>query len=338
MRHLLASLCGLALAGAAFALAGPSVLARPVTPRPVVTPPLATPHSTPVAIPTEASQPTPTATPTPAATPVVNLTPTQAAPGDSVTVTGSGFAAGTRVQLYIDGPDHPLGSSLVVGGDGTFTSTVTIPAGATVDLHQICAQVNTESPTCAQIQITAAPTPPPTPAPTPTVALSPTAAATPVPTPHATPRPAGNGLLASLFPWILIPIAILAALLVLGIALLVRGRGPRGGGGKELPPVYSDPRGGGEPTVTHRSPRSYQSPGGEGGPVARGYYRRQGGLGAPVRGEPLPARPDRPGLGGRPGPPGGGGRDSLPPGPERRGLPPPDEDDPDDPFAAPPRR
>jgi hypothetical protein len=273
------------------------------------------------------------------------VTPTQARPGDTVTVSGGGFPPGTRAQVYLDGPNHPLGPSTVVGSDGTFTQTVTIPAGATVDLHQICAQVNTETPACAQLQVNPAPTPTPSPVPTPTPVATPaTPAPTAVPTPAATPAPS-NGLLASLWPWILIPIAILVALAVIGIVLLVRSRRSQGTGPGVPPPVMGDPRGGGQPTVTHRSPRGYQPPGEAGSPVPRGYYRR--GVGAPVSGQPLPGSDEPPGLTGSgpdaPGlPPGedqpglpGSGPGSLPPGPEPRELPPADEDDP---FAGPPRR
>jgi len=270
---------------------------------------------------------------------VVNVTPTQAAPGDTVTVSGSGFPAGSRAQVYIDGPNHPLGPSNVVGSDGTFTATVTIPAGATVDLHQICAQVNTQPSACAQLQVTAAPVATPTATPVPTPTATPTPAA--VPTTAATPRPTSNGLLASLFPWILIPIAILLILAVIAIVLLIRSRGSKKAGGQAAPPpVVGDPRGIGQPTVTHRSPRGYQPPEDEAEPVTRGYWRR--GLSTPPPGEPLPGRPETPGLTGRgpadPGLPGRPNQPGLPgsgPGSRPPGLPPGEEDDP---FGAPPRR
>ncbi len=363
MRRLWVAACALALAGAALAVTSPVALARPLPPgvhrAPLAVPrptsratPAASPTPSPRAIPAAAPTPAPAPTPPPP-NPVVNVTPTQAGPGDTVTVSGSGFPPGTRAQVYLDGPNHPLGPSTVVGGDGTFTTTATIPAGATVDLHQICAQVNTNTPACAQLQITAAATPTPVPTPTP-VATPATAAPTATPPTAATPAAAPNGLLASLFPWILIPIAILAILAAIAIVLLVRSRRSRGGGEAAPPPVFGDPRGTGQPTVTHRSPRGYRAPTEPtGGTVSRGYRRE--GIGAPTRGEPLPGRGDRPGLqepgDGNPKLPGGGqgwlpeddrrglpggGPASLPPSARPPGLPPGDDDD--DPFSTPPRR
>lgn len=352
MRRLWVAACALALAGAALALSGPPALASPLPHSPRASQPA---PPTPPTRATPAANPTPTPAPTPPPPPpVVNVTPTQASPGDSVTVSGSSFPPGTRAQVYLDGPNHPLGPSVVVGSDGTFTTQATIPAGATADLHQICAQVNTATPACAQLQVLAAA---PTPAPTPTPVATPaTAEPTAVPTAAATPAPASNSVLSSLFPWILIPIAILVLLAVLAIVLLVRSRRAKGeGGAAPPPPVFGDPRGGGRPTVTHYSPRGYRPPGEPTtDPVARGYRRQ--GIGAPVPGEPLPGGGDRPGLrepgNGNPELPGGGqgrlpgderrglpgrGPGSLPPPRRPPGLPPRDEDD-DDPFSTPPRR
>jgi hypothetical protein len=188
----------------------------------------------------------------------VNLSADQGPVGTQLAVGGTGFERGSRVQLYIDGSNHPLGPSTVVDREGTFQQEVTIPDGATEGQHQICAQVNSQSPTCAPFGVLA---PPPTPTAAPTPTATPTPAPTPTPTstpatpvPIGTPNTSGSAL-SPLFPWILIiPAAILLALLVLAIYLIRRGRG--GGGG--VPPGPT--RRGGRPTVTHRTPRPYQTP------------------------------------------------------------------------------
>ncbi|MDR0359173.1 MAG: hypothetical protein LBJ87_06900 [bacterium] len=187
----------------------------------------------------------------------VNLTTNQGPVGTQLTVSGAGFDRGSRVQVFIDGVDHPLGPSTVVDNQGTFTQNVTIPDGATEGQHQICAQVNSQTPTCSAFGVVA---PPPTATPVPTPTATPTPAPTPTPTSTpATPVPIGTpnnsaGALSPLFPWILIPAAILLGLLVLAIYLIRRGRG----GGTGLPPGPA--RRPGRPTVSHRSSRSYRTP------------------------------------------------------------------------------
>ncbi|MBO0690393.1 MAG: hypothetical protein J2P40_12590 [Candidatus Dormibacteraeota bacterium] len=187
----------------------------------------------------------------------VNLSTDQGPVGTQLTVSGTGFDGGSRVQVFIDGINHPLGPSTVVDGQGTFEQDVTIPGGATVGQHQICAQVNSQTPTCSVFGVVA---PPPTATPVPTPIATPTPAPTPAPTSTpATPIPIGTpsnsaGALSPLFPWILIPAAILLGLLVLAIYLIRRGRG----GSTGLPPGPT--RRPGRPTVTHRSPRSYRTP------------------------------------------------------------------------------
>ncbi|MFZ0216030.1 MAG: hypothetical protein WAM30_08830, partial [Candidatus Dormiibacterota bacterium] len=174
------------------------------------------------------SSPTPVAvqTPTPAPpTPVVNVTPAEGSSGDQVTVSGSSFPPGNRVQLYFDGTNHPLGSSVVVGNDGTFQQPVTVPAGATQAVHQICAQANSQSPACAQYQVIAAattPTPSPAPTPTPTTNPSLTPATS---TPNAASSPAPQGILGELFPGLLIVIGVLIVLAIIALILIFRGRG-----------------------------------------------------------------------------------------------------------------
>ncbi|MGH7918569.1 MAG: hypothetical protein ACREQM_01335, partial [Candidatus Dormibacteraceae bacterium] len=231
----------LALAGAAATLiSNPGAAAQALPHRPH--------HPTrfPAAVSTPAAKPT-----DPPAPEVVNVTPTQASPGQTITVSGSGFRAGTRAQVYLDGPDHPLGPSVVVADNGTFGTQETIPAGATVAVHQVCAQVNTQTPACAQLQVTPAVTTP-TPTAPPTAAPTPTATAAPATSPSAagTPPPR-SGILGSLFPGILIPIAILVILAALAVVLIVRRRGSEGGGEQASPappPAYGDPRGAGQPT------------------------------------------------------------------------------------------
>ena len=189
----------------------------------------------------------------------VNLSTNQGPVGTQLTVSGTGFDPGSRVQVFIDGANHPLGSSTVVDREGTFEQDVTIPDGATEGRHQICAQVNPRTPTCSAFGVAAPPptaTPVPTPTATPTPAPTPTPTSTPAtPVPIGTPNSSGNAL-SPLFPWILIPAAILLGLLVLAIYLIRRGRG--GGGGAAVPPGPA--RGPGRPTVTHRTPRPYRTP------------------------------------------------------------------------------
>lgn len=190
----------------------------------------------------------------------VNLSTDSGPVGTQLTVSGTGFDPGSRVQVFIDGVDHPLGPSTVVGREGTFEQDVTIPDGATEGRHQVCAQVNSQTPTCSAFGVVAPPptaTPVPTPTATPTPAPTPTPTSTPAtPVPIGTPNNSGSAL-SPLFPWILIiPAAVLLGLLVLAIYLIRRGRG--GARGPGVPPGPT--RGPGRPTVTHRSPRPYRTP------------------------------------------------------------------------------
>jgi hypothetical protein len=228
----------------------------------------------------------------------VSLSPNQGPVGTQLTVSGTGFDPGSRVQVYIDGPDHPLGSSAVVTRAGTFEHQVTIPDGATEGGHRICAQVNSQTPTCSGFGVVAAP---PTPTATPTPTPTPTSTPTPTPTQSATPVPvaptptSSGGALSPLFPWILLPAAILLGLLALAIYLIRRGRG----GTPSVPPA--PPRGPRRPTVTHRSPRpsSFRGPAdrgaadppaeeGEGPPTLPGGSQDRPGLPPGDDDHPLP--------------------------------------------------
>jgi outer membrane protein OmpA-like peptidoglycan-associated protein len=73
------------------------------------------------------------------------LTPSgavDATAGGSVEVSGSGFAPGTVVKVYLIDPAQPLGT-FTVGPDGTFTGKVPIPAGLTPGRYVIQANGTT---------------------------------------------------------------------------------------------------------------------------------------------------------------------------------------------------
>lgn len=62
------------------------------------------------------------------------VSPTEARPGEPVTVTGGGFAPNSPVTTSFD--TQVLGTT-VARTDGTFTTTITIPANATPGAHTI---------------------------------------------------------------------------------------------------------------------------------------------------------------------------------------------------------
>lgn len=67
----------------------------------------------------------------------VSISTTSPCPGDSLTVTGTGFAPGSTVDLTLHSTVTSLGSE-IVDANGGFTATVTAPAGVT-GTHQIVA-------------------------------------------------------------------------------------------------------------------------------------------------------------------------------------------------------
>lgn len=72
----------------------------------------------------------------PASTPSVSLSATSARPGDSITVTGSGFGAGETVQVWIHSTPQLL-VARVADASGTISAAVTIPSDTPVGAHSI---------------------------------------------------------------------------------------------------------------------------------------------------------------------------------------------------------
>jgi hypothetical protein len=69
--------------------------------------------------------------------PTVDLTSAgTVAPGGTVTVAGSGFAAGSNVTFTLYSTPQPAGTA-TVAGDTTFTHTATIPAGTPAGAHRL---------------------------------------------------------------------------------------------------------------------------------------------------------------------------------------------------------
>ena len=208
------------------------------------------PSPSPTASPTPEATPTPTPQPTPAPNPTINLNQASGPAGSQLVVTGSGFQPGQQINLFVDSPDHPVGPQTTADGAGNFTQTVQMPDGTGQGGHQVCATTGGSSPACAQFQVlpppASNPTPAPTAAPTATPTAAPTAAPATPPAIQATPQ-AATSALASLFPWILLPLLVLLALAALAAALIRRNRGPL--------PGPSRSGGSGIPTVTHRSPQ-----------------------------------------------------------------------------------
>ncbi|MCS5717836.1 hypothetical protein N1027_06770 [Herbiconiux sp. CPCC 205763] len=124
----------------------------------------------------------------------LTVTPASAKPGDTVTVTGSGFRVGESTSLALHSDPVDLGS--VVSTDGTVSFTTTVPEDTAFGDHELVA-TGYGSAFVADATITVvdpdAPISTPTPSPTPTD----------TPTPSATPAPpvtgggAGSGSAAS---------------------------------------------------------------------------------------------------------------------------------------------
>ena len=62
--------------------------------------------------------------------------PSQAAPGDTITVTGENFIPGESVELSLHSTPVLL-ATVVVGADGTFSTDVVIPASTASGAHHI---------------------------------------------------------------------------------------------------------------------------------------------------------------------------------------------------------
>jgi serine/threonine-protein kinase len=94
--------------------------------------PSATPRSTPTASPTHASTPSPPpASPVPQPTPVITISSGSVPPGGTETVAGFHFTPGTTVTVsFIQGSIPQPEGSAVVGSNGSFSRTFTIPTTA----------------------------------------------------------------------------------------------------------------------------------------------------------------------------------------------------------------
>jgi hypothetical protein len=60
--------------------------------------------------------------------PILQLSPSQAAPGDRITVTGSGFPRCTTYVTWVLSRDRPYPSGIAKGSGGSFSASITVPA------------------------------------------------------------------------------------------------------------------------------------------------------------------------------------------------------------------
>ncbi len=141
--------------------------------------------------------------------PLLAANPSQAAPGDTVIVTGSGFRAHERASLTFDGdttgmPDYR------VRGNGTFSESVVVPIGAAVGEHIISTSAElavgiiftVTGPAQADPTPTATPSPTATPTPSPTPTPTPSPTPTPTPSPTPTPTPSATGINRVVIVWL----------------------------------------------------------------------------------------------------------------------------------------
>ncbi len=106
------------------------------------------------------------------AAPAVELGSPAAAPGGTVTVTGTGFAPNTTVTVELHPTAVALGTA-TTDDDGTFTATFTVPGDATAGDHQVVVSgadvAGNPSTVSVAFEVTTLEAPPDTPeAPTPT--------------------------------------------------------------------------------------------------------------------------------------------------------------------------
>ncbi len=125
--------------------------------------------------------------------PVLSLSAAEVRAGESVTVNGSGFAAGEVVALELHSEPVALGEA-TADAAGAFSVDVTIPAETSAGDHSIVALRADDTTVSVPLVVLAAVTPTPTPTPTPTETTGPTPTPTPTettgPTPTQTAGPA----------------------------------------------------------------------------------------------------------------------------------------------------
>ena len=102
--------------------------------------PSPTPTTTPTSTPSSTPQPTATAVPSGSLT----LSASTVKPGESLNVTGSGFAASAEVEIWLHSTPVRLGAS-TADLDGSFSLAVTIPKSTEPGSHKIVATVGADS-------------------------------------------------------------------------------------------------------------------------------------------------------------------------------------------------
>ena len=182
------------------------------------------------------------------------LEPQGGPPGSTFQIAGSGFAPGQRVQGVAWDSEVRMTTDpdpIVVGPDGTFRASTTVPVDATLGPHTIVVIFESGSPVEVVFTVTEPP-PPPTPtaspSPTPTSATTPTPEITAsqvatTPTPGGGGTPGGDGSPVGLLVGLGALLAAGAALAAVIVALVARRRGPGrtqvGPDPGEQPPVPS---------------------------------------------------------------------------------------------------
>jgi mannan endo-1,4-beta-mannosidase len=139
---------------------------------------------------------------------VLLASPSTTAPGNSIAVSGSGFAKNQKGIVILDSSTN--GAAFRANAKGAFSVTLSIPATEPTGQHNVYAQASSTSSTASSgtslasttisvssgptLTPTSAPTLAPTPAPTPTPVPTPTATPTPTPTvaPNANPSPSAS--------------------------------------------------------------------------------------------------------------------------------------------------
>lgn len=128
-----------------------------------------------------------------AGAPKLSAVPSTVAPGGSVSIDGTGFAAGSSGQLLFDGSASGM-PAYKASATGTFSVSFTVSANASNGMHAVAARrtrnnkvVATASLIVAQPSPTPGPTPTKSPSPPPTTSVPPTATSSPTVAPTATP-------------------------------------------------------------------------------------------------------------------------------------------------------